>query len=183
MARFSRNTDQATSANPAPADRTLSAALASNASKQFETSGESTMWTHSTSIATTATPEALWRLFEDVAGWTDWNAGIERVALNGPFAAGTTFDMKAPGMDEFRSTLRDVRPNAGFVDETVLEGTRFLVSHDLQRLPSGGTRVTYAITVEGPEAQTLGPLVTADFPEVLAALKALAERAPAEVVQ
>lgn len=141
------------------------------------------MWTHSTSIATTATPEALWRLFEDVAGWTDWNAGIERVALNGPFAAGTTFDMKAPGMDEFRSTLRDVRPNAGFVDETVLEGTRFLVSHDLQRLPSGGTRVTYAITVEGPEAATLGPLVTADFPEVLAALKALAERVPAEATQ
>ena len=35
--------------------------------------------------------------------------------------------------------------------------------------------MTYAIRVEGPEAATLGPLVTADFPEVLAALKALAE--------
>ena len=136
------------------------------------------MWTHSTSIATTATQEALWRLFEDVAGWTNWNAGIEHVALDGPFASGSTFEMKAPGMDAFRSTLRDVRPNAGFVDETVLEATRFLVSHELQKLPSGGTRVTYAITVEGPEAATLGPLVTADFPEVLAALKALAERAP-----
>ena len=141
------------------------------------------MWTHSTSIATNATPEAVWRLFEDVAGWTDWNAGIERITLHGPFASGSTFDMKAPGMDAFRSTLRDVRPHAGFVDETVLEGTRFLVSHELQRLASGGTRVTYAIKVEGPEAATLGPLVTADFPEVLAALKALAERAPAEVPQ
>ena len=139
------------------------------------------MWTHSTSIATTATPEALWRLFEDVAGWTGWNAGIERIELHGPFAAGTTFDMKAPGMDEFRSTLRDVRPNAGFVDETVLEDTRFQVSHELQPLPDGGTRVVYAIRVEGPEAATLGPLVTADFPEVLAALKALAERDGAEV--
>ena len=135
------------------------------------------MWTHSTSIATTATPEALWRLFEDVAGWTNWNAGIEHVALDGPFASGSTFEMKAPGMDAFRSTLRDVRPNAGFVDETVLEATRFLVSHELHALPSGGTRVTYAIRVEGPEAATLGPLVTADFPEVLAALKSLAERA------
>jgi uncharacterized protein YndB with AHSA1/START domain len=137
------------------------------------------MWTHSTSIATSAPPEALWRLFEDVAGWTGWNAGIERIALNGPFASGSTFDMKAPGMDSFRSTLRDVRPNAGFVDETVLEDTRFLVSHELQPLPSGGTRVTYAIEVQGPEAATLGPLVTADFPEVLAALKALAEQAAA----
>jgi uncharacterized protein YndB with AHSA1/START domain len=137
------------------------------------------MWTHSTSIATTASPQTLWRLFEDVAGWTNWNAGIERIALRGPFATGSTFDMQPPGMEAFTSTLLDVRPNAGFVDETVLEGTRFVVSHELQPLPTGGTRVTYAIRVEGPEAETLGPLVTADFPEVLAALKALAERAPA----
>ncbi|HEY9024174.1 MAG TPA: SRPBCC family protein [Burkholderiaceae bacterium] len=139
------------------------------------------MWTHSTSIATTASPQALWRLFEDVAGWTNWNAGIERIALHGPFASGSTFDMKAPGMDSFTSRLLDVRPERGFVDETVLEDTRFLVSHELHPLPAGGTRVTYAIRVEGPEAATLGPLVTADFPEVLAALKALAERSPVEV--
>ena len=135
------------------------------------------MWTDTTSIATTASPEAVWRLFEDVAGWTNWNAGIERIALHGPFAAGSSFDMKAPGMDAFRSTLREVRPLEAFVDETVLGDTRFLVSHELHRLPAGGTRVTYAVRVEGPEAATLGPLVTADFPEVLAALKALAEQA------
>jgi len=135
------------------------------------------MWTDTTSIATTATPQRVWKLFEDVAGWTDWNAGIEHVRLEGPFASGSTFVMKPPGMDAFRSTLRDVRPHAGFVDETLLENTRFLVSHELRPLPSGGTRITYAVRVEGPEAATLGPLVTADFPEVLAALKALAEQA------
>ncbi len=135
------------------------------------------MWTETTSIATTATPQRVWKLFEDVAGWTDWNAGIEHVCLEGPFASGSTFVMKPPGMDALRSTLRDVRPHAGFVDETLLEQTRFLVSHELHPLPSGGTRITYAVRVEGPEAATLGPLVTADFPEVLAALKALAEQA------
>ena len=57
--------------------------------------------------------------------------------------------------------------------------TRFLVSHELHPLPSGGTRIRYTIRVEGPDAQTLGPVVSADFPEVLAALKALAERASA----
>jgi len=138
------------------------------------------MWTDTASIVTTASPQALWRLFEDVAGWTRWNAGIERIALNGPFATGSTFDMQPPGMEAFRSTLREVKTNAGFVDETVLEDTRFLVSHELQHLAEGGTRVVYAIRVEGPEAATLGPLVTADFPEVLAALKTLAERDNAE---
>ena len=136
------------------------------------------MWTDSASIVTTASPQALWRLFEDVAGWTRWNAGIERIELHGPFASGSTFDMQPPGMEAFTSRLHDVRPNAGFVDETVLDGTRFLVSHELEPLPSGGTRITYSIRVEGPEAATLGPLVTTDFPEVLAALKALAELEP-----
>src|SRR6201995_5519940 len=101
-------------------------------------SGERTMWTASTSIDTTASPQALWRLFEDVAGWTAWNSGIQRIALHGPFASGSTFDMQPPGMDALTSTLRDVRPDAGFVDETVIDGTRFLVSHELQALPSGG---------------------------------------------
>ena len=111
------------------------------------------MWTATASIAATASPQALWRLFEDVAGWTNWNPGIAS------------------------SAPRDVRPDACLVDETLLDGTRFLVSHELQPLPAGGTRVTYAIQVEGPDAGTLGPLVTADFPEVLAALRALAEQA------
>ena len=133
------------------------------------------MWTDTASIVTTSSPQASWRLFEDVAGWTRWNAGIERIALHGPFATGSTFEMEPPGMDAFTSTLRDVRPNAGLVDETLLDATRFLVSHELQPLASGGTRVTYAIRVEGPEAATLGPLVTADFPEILVAPKALAE--------
>ena len=134
------------------------------------------MWTDTASIATTVPPNVLWRLFEDVANWTSWNAGIARIALDGPFASGSTFEMQPPGMDAFTSTLRDVRPDAGFTDETVLDGTRFLVSHELQPLPGGGTRVTYSIQVDGPDADTLGPMVTADFPDVLAALKALAEQ-------
>lgn len=66
-------------------------------------------------------------------------------------------------------------PRAAANDETVPQDTRFLVSHELHALPAGGTRITYAVRVEGPEAATLGPLVTADFPELLAALRALAE--------
>ena len=135
------------------------------------------MWTATASIDTTAAPQAVWRLFEDVAGWPAWNAGIERIALHGPFATGTTFTMQPPGMEAFTSTLIDVRAQAAFVDETLIEGTRFVVFHELAPLPSGGTRVTYRTEVSGPAAEEMGPLVTADFPDVLAALKARAERA------
>jgi hypothetical protein len=134
------------------------------------------MWTANASIDTTASPQAVWRLFEDVANWPAWNAGIERIALHGAFAAGTTFSMQPPGMEEFTSTLIDVRPGAAFVDETLIEGTRFIVFHELAPLPSGGTRITYRTEVTGPGEAEMGPMVTADFPDVLAALKARAER-------
>ena len=44
-------------------------------------------WQQEFSIETTATPEAVWSLFRDVDGWKTWNAGIEAIALEGPFSA------------------------------------------------------------------------------------------------
>ena len=134
------------------------------------------MWTSTASIETRAAPQTVWRLFEDVAGWPAWNAGIERIELFGAFATGSTFAMQPPGMEAFTSTLIDVRPSAGFIDETIIDGTRIVVSHELAPLPSGGTRITYGTQASGPAAEEIGPAVTADFPDVLAALKARAER-------
>jgi len=68
-------------------------------------------WTHTESIETPATPAQVWALFRDVAGWTRWNAGIERIALHGPFASGTTFTMQPPGTDALTSTLIAVKEN------------------------------------------------------------------------
>jgi hypothetical protein len=98
------------------------------------------MWTDPASTAA-ASPHALWRLFEDIARWTNWDAGARLRRVAPPVEGG---------------------------------GTGFRVSHALQPLASGGTRVAYAIRVDGPDAATLGPLVTTDLAEVLAALKALA---------
>ena len=53
------------------------------------------------------------------------------------------------------------------------------VRHSLEPLATGGTRITYRATVEGPASNTMGPeigpAVTADFPDVMAALAARAE--------
>ena len=135
------------------------------------------MWTHEESIEVAATPAQIWNLLADVAGWKSWNAGIEKIEVHGAFAAGTTFSMKPPGEDGFTSTLLDVRENEGFTDETVIDGTRVVVDHRLSRLPSGRTKVTYSTEITGPAAAEFGPMVTADFPDVLNALKRLAESA------
>ncbi|WKE66894.1 SRPBCC family protein [Gallaecimonas kandeliae] len=132
------------------------------------------MWTYETHIHIQASPARIWQLFSDLPGWRRWNSGIAEIELLGPFAEGTCFLMKPPGEDTFSSTLLEVRENAGFTDRTVLGDNCVLVHHRIA--PDGeGVRVTYSTEVTGPDADDIGPMVTADFPEVLAALKALAE--------
>jgi hypothetical protein len=51
------------------------------------------------------------------------------------------------------------------------------VSHTLETLESGRLRITYAAEIDGPEqeAERVGPAITADFPETMAALLAMAK--------
>jgi uncharacterized protein YndB with AHSA1/START domain len=133
-------------------------------------------WTDERSIDIQATPLLLWRLFSDVEGWPQWNAGIEHIQLHGPFASGTRFTMQPPGEDAFASTLLEVRENQGFSDETILHGTRVVVHHAITPLAGGSTRIVFRSEVTGPVAADLGEAVTEDFCEVLAALKRRAER-------
>jgi len=133
------------------------------------------MWTHEESIETTATPERIWKLFADVAGWKKWNPGIENIEIHGPFAVGTTFSMQPPEEEIFDSTLIAVEENSGFVDETIIDDVRVLVNHRIMPLSSSSARITYSTEVTGPNSAEIGAVVTSDFPEVLNALKALAE--------
>jgi len=122
---------------------------------------------------TSAPPPRVWEFFSDVAGWKDWNAGIERTEIHGPFATGTTFTMQPPGQDALTSTLIEVKPNESFTDETVVGETRVLVSHQLVQLPSGRTKIIYRTEITGPGAEEFGPIVTADFPDAHAVRKKL----------
>jgi len=133
------------------------------------------MWQRDFSLGIAATPAAVWRLFADVDGWTAWNAGIERIAIHGPFAAGTAFEMQPPGQEPFTSTLVEVRENELFEDETVVGDIRVRVAHRIEA-QAAGCRVTYSACVWGPGEAEVGEMITADFPEVLKALAALAER-------
>lgn len=134
------------------------------------------MWIHEASIETSASAETLWRLFEDVAGWPRWNAGIAHIALHGAFARGTTFTMGLPGGDTVTSTLTEVSDKVCFTDETLVDGNRVAVAHLLVPLRRGGTRVTFRTQVDGPDDTAIGPMVSGDFGHVLATLRALAER-------
>ena len=83
--------------------------------------------------------------------------------------------MKPPGMEAFNSTLTDVRPGQSFTDVTVLDGTTVKVGHSLEKLDEHRTRVIYHTDELGQAEAETGSMVTADFDDVLEALKQLAE--------
>jgi uncharacterized protein YndB with AHSA1/START domain len=143
------------------------------------------MWEYEHSVETTAAPDVLWRHWSDMPAWPTWNDGIASIEVDGPFAVGTTFRMTPPGDGEEPIAMRltEIVPGELFVDE--LDAGDFVVRtvHRLVPAAGGRTRVVYRTEISGTAAEEvgpqLGPAITADFPDVLAALTALAER-PAE---
>jgi Polyketide cyclase / dehydrase and lipid transport len=121
--------------------------------------------------------EAVWSLYEDVTTWPQWDAEAERVTRDGPFEAGTTGTMKFKGQPPLRYRLATVRPELEFVDETPVGDLLVRVSHRLEPLAAGGVRITYETEIDGPadQASEIGPLITADFPDTMASLVALAK--------
>ena len=137
------------------------------------------MWEYEHSVETTAEPAALWGYWSDVAGWPKWNDGIEKIAIDGPFAVGATFTMTPPGQDAIQMRIVELVPEVQFTDE--MNAGDFVVRtvHRLEPLAQRRTRVIHRTEITGPAADQvgpqLGPAITEDFPEVLAALVKLAE--------
>ena len=132
------------------------------------------MWEYEHAVETSAPAEVLWQRWADVPGWPAWNAGVARAELDGPFAAGTSFTMTPPEGEPIRMVLTEVVPGERFTD--VMDAGDVVVTtvHRLEALDAGGTRVVYRTEITGPAADVvgpeLGPQITADFPDVLAAL-------------
>lgn len=134
------------------------------------------MWTYERSAETEADPGTLFALFSDVDSWPTWNAGVQRMELDGPFCPGTTGRMTLTDQETLTSRLT-------WVEEDVVSRTRprFPAQESLcvcvtcwRRWSTRGTRITYRCVIEGPSAEEIGPMVTADFPDVIAALSARA---------
>jgi len=137
------------------------------------------MWEYEYSIETTAAPDAVWRRWSDIARWPRWNDGIDKIATDGPFRAGTTVTMTPPGDEPIRMRLAQITPGEVFTDEMDGGGFTVRTAHRLEPAPGGRTRISYRTEISGPAAgqagPQLGPAITADFPAVLAALARLAE--------
>ena len=131
-------------------------------------------WECEHAIEVNASPRAVWALFEDVAGWTRWNAGIESIEFDGRFQAGGSFRMTPPGQPTLTSRLVEVTDQVGFVDETHVGDLKVYVEHRIDPLHDGTCRVVYSLSAFGPECEEAGPQIASDFPQVLSSLASLA---------
>ncbi|MHA0916167.1 SRPBCC family protein [Kosakonia cowanii] len=137
------------------------------------------VWNHAYMLTIDSSPKAIWQAFTDTANWKRWNPGVVSIHAEGPFVTGTWFTMELPDGDSIRSQLVDVCDEKYFIDETWVDQTRVVVEHRIEPLSSDQSRVVYAISTEGPDAQVFGEGISADFPEVIAGLaQYLAETEP-----
>lgn len=138
------------------------------------------MWTTEHTGTSSARPEQLFAVLAAAERWPEWNEGVAGLELHGPFEAGTTAVMVLPDDTALPFRLTWVEPGAGFEDLTEVPdaGVSVRVRHELTA-EGEDTRITYRCSVEGavPEevAAQIGQAVSADFPDVIAALAARAE--------
>ena len=132
------------------------------------------MWEYEHSVETSVAAAAIWRLWVYVANWGRWNKDVEAIELRGPFAEGSTISMTPVGQGAVQLRLAEVRENELFIDEAEIAGVVLRTAHRLEQLDGGRVRVTYRMEITGSSADELGPQIgpqiTADFPETMAAL-------------
>ncbi len=128
------------------------------------------MWETEHTAYTDAPPEAVWALWSDVSTWPDWDHGLERVDIDGPFAAGSSGVLKPRGGPEVTFTIKEVRPGEGFADETRLLLARIRFEHSVAR-EAGRTRITHRVRITGAGtplfSRLIGRGIAKTLPETL----------------
>jgi hypothetical protein len=115
------------------------------------------MWEYEYSLDTAAALDTLWRYWSDLTTWAQWNGGIEKIEINGLFAAGTTFTMTPPEGDPITLRLVEIVPGELFTDEMNAGDFTVRTTHRLEQTAAGMTRITYRTEITGPAADRVVP--------------------------
>ncbi len=132
-------------------------------------------------VTTTASPKAVWAIWEDAARWPTWDNELEEVILAGPFAKGTTFRLKPKDAPWVNVTIANAMPEKSFLNISQLPLTKFYHDHYLE-VKNGKTYVTHKIWMEGLLswffAFVIGRGMKKTLPDAMEQLVTQAEKAP-----
>lgn len=132
-------------------------------------------------ITSTASPQAFFDRWADMATWPEWNLDTEWVRLDGPFTEGTTGRLKPKGGFAVRFVVERLVPGEVFLDVSYLLGARLAFDHRVRVLDDGRSEVSVQVNLTGPLAPLwrliLGSDIAASVQPDLQRLAAVAEAA------
>ena len=138
------------------------------------------MWTHEEKVKTTATADAVWKIWSKPESWTDWDDGLEWVKFDGPLVAGSKGKMKPKGAGPVEFFTLEVSPGRGFSDRTLLPLAKMDFIHRYTPLPEGGGHISHRVEISGPLSflfgRVIGKNIQKGLPEAMRKLASLAER-------
>ena len=123
-----------------------------------------------------AEPDAVWKVWTDVAGWPDWDVSKEIAQLDGPFGPGAHGWAKQRGNLGGSFTITAVEPGRRWVSECPVPLGSVTFEHLLEQADAACVRVVKRATAQGgsgPLLRLLAPKMRRDTAASLANLQRL----------
>ncbi len=121
-----------------------------------------------------AEPDAVWKVWTDVARWPEWDVSKEMARLDGPFEPGVSGWAKQRGNLGGSFTVTTVDPGRRWVTECPMPLGKVIFDHLLEPVAGGRVRVVKRVEFQGgfaPLMRLLSPKMRRDIAESLAALE------------
>jgi hypothetical protein len=129
-------------------------------------------------ITVAASPETVFRIYEDVRNWHTWDPDTKQAILEGPFQVGSRGRLTPTKGNAVPMVLSQVVPGRCFTVESKIPLFRMVFEHELVPV-QGATEVVHRVTFSGLLSFVLGPMLSkqlnSGLPGTLSRLKALAE--------
>ncbi len=123
-----------------------------------------------------ADPDAVWKVWTDVAGWPEWDVSKEIAQLEGPFEPGARGWAKQRGNLGGTFTIVAVEPGRSWVSECPVPLGAVTFEHLLEPAAGGCVRLVKRASVQGgfgPLLWLLAPKLRRDAAASLANLQRL----------
>jgi len=121
-----------------------------------------------------AEPDAVWKVWTDVARWPDWDVSKEMARLDGPFEPGVSGWAKQRGNLGGAFTITEVDAGRRWVTECPVPLGKVVFDHSLEPAGAGRVRVVKRVGVQGgfgPLLRLFAPKMRREIAESLAALQ------------
>jgi uncharacterized protein YndB with AHSA1/START domain len=121
-----------------------------------------------------AEPDAVWKVWTDVARWPEWDVSKEMARLDGPFEPGVSGWAKQRGNLGGSFTITEVDAGRRWVTECPMPLGKVVFDHSLEPLDAGRVRVVKRVEVQGgfgPLLRLLTPKMRREITESLTALE------------